>query len=523
MSNENYVGKHEKTAEPNETTYVPKHLSHPEKTLEDPNPYGVDLDSEHQDRDFREWTPGAIPKSVDLIGEKTIRAAQYYHEARERAREAAAGQQTHGFPESLKEFVRNKSLEYLNKKIVDYNELMENPEVIEQEFREPLLGLPELVKRRQNRLFSEIAIHNGRRSRFINDMFKPEKIDLKEYDYIGRLGEKDENGEYILDSRQVGNFMQWYYGNLAGLEAGWRQDCLYNNERILKENVERLTNPSGGKRQLPESYVTRINKLLDKKSPDFIDVKFRLFDPASDYFAKNSNDASYISEKWGHYRHDLGKPKRALSEIAIAPELYFDNFPEREMRTALHELTHAISGEPIEFGGHKEAERIFNEAMTEHIGSLIFQCGETLSLNGLTAEEAYRSAYGDPKEADAEIMAYLDKKMNEMKIMRIEANTPGFGNGYTYKAERGVLKYLQRGGQKVIDPMIFYEAYIEDDVPREKLRKEGKYYEGKPKGPDRTYGPAQTRLIQELLEAWPGCKNTRDLGELIERTYALAQ
>lgn len=440
-------------------------------------------------------TAEVTPRSNALLGRSAISAAQRFHWSRGLRDEARDEAKSNPF---LK-FCLGDREKHTEERANEYLSLLDNYPDVEKEIRRPLGELPPYFKEQQNDIFSKFIAYDKSGSNFIRSAINPaatenppESIFLAaltfkdipaktSYNFCDRLNEKDEQGNYIVPDRTVGNFVAWYHAQVAAYEAKNREEnqvrqAIYYEKATLA--IERGT--------LPESFRKNLG-LLDPESGSYISPEYKYIDMTNAVLSRDFLLGGYYEG----YPFSAKKPGEKIG-LNLAYSLSND---DKTMGVICHELTHMISGESIEFDGNKEAKRIFNEGLTESIAARIRQT-------------EYEPIEGEPELKDFD--------------------------GDTYENERAVLAFLQNGGEKEIDVMDFYDAYAEQDAFREELRMavaiedpaasldaqqkygtEAELFFSGEKLPARRYGPAQQKLIDELLEAFPECKDLAGLGEMI--------
>lgn len=446
---------------------------------------------------FAEETKDLVPRNSHLLGETALRNATSIPESAERAQKM----QALGAPS----FILENEKEILDKRIDRY---VKEDYDVEKEIREPLMNAPRFVKQSQNMIFSGLVDEEN----FVVRTLKPDKQDLRGtrafllstlgvgpkvpavyYDFVGRLTEKNEDGNYVVSDATVKNFISWYHAKTAGKT----KDILENMDNWWQSGYVEDLSIAVDAGILPESFSKNI-EVLDENSRKHIKLDCGVLDAINAYQQGDSGEFFTIG---GHCENNKFFRKKKI-------RLGLGNDEYSAMRVFYHELTHVIGGDPITFDGNEEAEMIFTEALTESISARI----------------------------DAMIEAENCQSEDERREMaRSLAEDVGYFGGNPYGVERKVLEYLQSGGKKVIDPMEFYEAYAEKDelyelirdekfslLPFDKSAEDGgeagfdmPEYDAFLDNPYRTYGPMQQKLIDDLLEAFPECKDLAGLGNLI--------
>ncbi len=417
-------------------------------------------------------------------------------------------------PSSEKSLKRHKDNGYSEKalnnlaKVLDddINKYVSGDYDVEKEVREPLAEAPNFLKIAQNNIFSFLI---GEHDNFITNVINPQKTDLrgsfrlsfdrgepnKYYDLVGKFTEKDEAGNYTVPDGTVKNFISWYHYRVANI----------NKEIARKMNIyirdyKTLLKTACDNNFLPKEFEKRA-ELLNNGSTDGISVETGVLDAISSYkngsiiFEGNCFNNPFSKDKPIKLRLDHWLERDSRQGYCVI--LSYDG-----LRALNHELTHAAAGDIIDFGSD-QANEIINEALTEIIGAIITR--------------AARLEHHDKSEYS--------------KIM--EGVWPFGGN--TYRKERKVLEFLSSRGQKTIDPMTFFSAYAETDKNYDLIRdgkkaelpflkglddaQASKEYESFRKKPYRTYGPAQQKLINALLESFPECKDLKDIGKMIVEKY----
>ena len=334
-----------------------------------------------------------------------------------------------------------------------------------------LAELPGGIRDRQNQIFTSLM--NEFKNNFILETIRPnqktkeiksdqdllwsiimgESEERREwYDFVGKLTELDENGKPVVSDELFQNFFEWYQASLAK-----RQNVLNVDKRNNIADYSNGVKNAVSNGYLPESLVRNLD-FFDPESPRFHDLNFALFDMMGEG-----------SSAVGTYFELL--PTEREAPIGIRADV--DN--QNKDGIIWHEFTHAISGDVIDFGDD-EANRIVDEALTEHISRIVRSSGDAGMF---------------PDDDDLEFMS-----------------------GSSYDEERSVVKWLATSGKRTIPPKMFFEAYAEYDPEYEEALKKVLYSEGwekvKPK-----VGPKKEALFSALLEAFPECEDVKDLGKLI--------
>ena len=383
---------------------------------------------------------------------------------------------------------------------------------VEKEIREPLATAPDIVKETQNIIFSNLIRKDEKN--FVLNTIKPKEYDLRNtqryllgvlglesrvpatyYDFAEKLTEKNEDKDYTVPDETVKNFVSWYQAEakLASEEIvdamkTWYLESYEDNlNRAIEYNI------------LPKPFKNNLER-LKPDSEHHIDLSYGVIDAVNAYRTIGGEEFFLIG---GHCQRESLFNRKEVIRLGIDN----DSRDWDAVEIFYHELTHAISGDAISFDGNREASRIINEGLTESIAAKISSMNE---LGGI--DEEYHQEVAD----------------------EIAEEVGTFG-GKAYKIERSVLGYLQSGGKNNINPDEFFEAYAETDELYELLR-DDKYYdlpfdknredsEDMPeydaflKNPYRTYGPAQQKLINSLLESFPECKDLAGLGEMIVEKF----
>ena len=337
-----------------------------------------------------------------------------------------------------------------------------------------LSKLPLNIRHQQNQIFTNLM--NEDSSKFLLNTLAPNVVMLKKpndaatlleralfmrreqrvwYDFIGKLTERDEDGNPTVSDETFQNFFEWYQSNLAKRQHELNIEAPDNIARY-SDNVKKAVNEG----HLPESLADNL-EFFDPDSPRACNLNFSLFDMMG--------NGSSASGSYTNLRIDKEAPISIRADAAVGYDKY---------KIIWHELTHAISGDTFDFG-NEEANRIVEEALTEHISHMIFSSEEGTHLDG-----------------------------DEFDFM----------SGKAYKKERNVVKWLASGGVKTISPQMFYEAYAEYDHNYEKNHDEW-LYGGKEEYPKPEIGPKKEALYSALLEAFPDCKDTNDLGKMITEKF----
>lgn len=371
---------------------------------------------------------------------------------------------------------------------------------VEKEVREPLSEAPAFIKHRQNETFTRLATED-RNGTFITRIINPKKYERKRnvldaifsrgptiyYDFIGKLTEKDDNGKYVIPDETVKNFVSWYHTKMANKE---KQVSDVYDINYYKDSLHLAVQHD----ILPKAFEERV-KLLNNDSEKSINVENGVLDAINAY--KEGYDDFFVSggECTGLLFSREKEIKLSINLLLLKESYGRLDLEYDALKTFYHELTHAISGDKINFGDNKRANKIFDEALTESISNLILEAMD----------------FEDPEETIDDINPF---------------------GGVSYKLGRKVLEYLSSGGGKDINPTEFYAAYIETDKNYESIRDEDffnlsfcKDYDDYDQlydkigdfedNPYRTYGPNQQKLIDDLLESFPECKDLTGLGKMI--------
>ena len=444
------------------------------------------------------------PRNSILLGKKALDYADYLQNSSERLKRLRNTE----VPGSI--FLDNaeKSLNVW----IDYY-IGEDYDV-EKEVREPLAIAPNRVKEAQNIIFSKLVRKD--KKDFVLNTIKPKEHDLRNtrrylleimraesyvpatyYDFAEKLTEKNEDENYTVSDETVKNFVSWYQAEAKSAS----EELVDAMETRYLENYEDNLNRAIEYGVLPKTFKNNLER-IKPDSKQHIDLSYGVMDAINAYKMTSGDEFFLIG---GHCQRGLLDRERAI-------RLGIDNDSENwdTVEIFYHELTHAISGDEISFDGNEEASRIVDEALTESIAAKI-------------------SSIGTLEDVDEE---YLQEAADEI------AEEIGTFGGKSYKIERAVLDYLQSGGNNNIDPDEFFEAYAETDELYELLR-DNRYYdffdkhkEGNKDTPEhnafldtflenpyRTYGPAQQKLINSLLESFPECKDLAGLGEMIVNKF----
>lgn len=430
--------------------------------------------------EFAKETEDLAPKNSHLLGRTALRNTTSISESAERAEKLHALGAPDFIVKNEDEILENRIERYLSE---DYD--------VNEEVRELLSDAPKGVKQAQNIIFSELAKENE----FITRTINPEKIDLRNsqayllsvlgigpkvpavyYDFIGKITEKDEEGNYVLPDETVKNFVSWYHAKTAEKS----KEVLENMEGWWPEAYNQDLEIAVSSGVLPASLAANAKKRVE--------LECGVLDPINAYEQGNAGEFFAIGGQCEKNIFSIEKKIR----LGLGKEEY------DAMKIFYHEFTHVISGDAIAFDGNAKAEAIFVEAMTESIATRVL---------GMIDVENHND-----EEEQREAAAKITEKI-------------GYFGGKPYKIERKILEYLQSGGKKEIDPMEFYEAYAEVDEKYEAIRNEeyGKYDQNELDdildNPQRTYGPKQQKLIDDLLEAFPDCKDLAGLGRMIVEKF----
>lgn len=442
--------------------------------------------------EFADSIDDLTPKNAILLGETALLNMEKLREQKERAQKLREWNAPTKIVDDSERLLNDRIDRYMKE---DYD--------VEKELREPLINAPNFVKEAQNVIFSNL-IKEGEKN-FITETIRPEKIDTRGsrryllgvlgilppipatyYNFVDKLTEKNEEGEYVVSDETAKNFVSWYHKKAENKS----NEILDEMESLLGGYGEEL---SSAIRYglLPKQFEERL-RLLENGS---LEIGIGILDAINAYGRGGAGEFFAIN---GHCERSSFTREKTI-------RLGLSN--NRVLETFYHEATHAIAGDSIDFDGNREAERIFNEGLTESISAILLGAIELEGFRGETEDELERIA-GE-----------------------IGKNVGAFG-GETYKKERAVLEFLSSGGKKTIKPQEFYAAYAETDQNFELIRDEKyddlpfyKYpteeddnldeYDAFLSNPYRTYGPNQQKLINDLLSAFPECKDLAGLGEMI--------
>ena len=346
--------------------------------------------------------------------------------------------------------------------------------------RATLAELPANTQHLQNQIFTNLMNESG--SRFILETIRPSQLmkkgadtteerflqimlgirteKVKWYDFIGKLTETDADGKPTISDELFQNFFEWYQASLAA------QQHKLNAERPkdvaeYSDGVENAVNEG----HLPECFVKNLD-FFEPDSPRAHNLNFSLFDMMD----VNTSAVGVYSE---HMPIDRDAPIGVRVDAVVGNDKY---------RIIWHELTHAAAGDIIDFGNN-EANRIVNEALTEHISHMISKSGDGMF----------------PDDDDFDFMS-----------------------GDSYARERDVVMWLASSGNKTVPPNVFYEAYAEYDPKFEEVYNDfvsGYINCADDNGPKPEVGPKKEALFSALLEAFPDCKDVEDLGKLIIKKF----
>lgn len=339
------------------------------------------------------------------------------------------------------------------------------------EMREALEWLSPQAKYKQNQIFTKVLERDLEKNQFILQAVNP-NVRVKDslmayflddsavsYDFVGRLTEKDENGSPVLSDLTFENFFNWYQANLAKRQKELKTEFI-ESIKDYKEHAEKVV--AGGR--LPECFSDNLT-MLDPDSENARDFNFYIFDL---YGSAIDTQGAYTECKFDSRSAPIG----ISAKLAFGKEL-------GHLSTLWHEITHAIAGDKMIFYNF-EAERIFNEAMTEHISNIVTIGDDT--------------DYWEPEEY-------------------------AFMSGFTYAGERATLNELAKSGAIKIDPNLFYEAYAEWDHEFEAKEREIEASSDPlarmEMGAQPRIGPKKRALYDALFAAFPECKTRADLGKLI--------
>lgn len=338
--------------------------------------------------------------------------------------------------------------------------------------RTMLTKLPASHRHLQNQIFTNLM--NEYESTFILETLKPNRMIRKGmdtfpgalmglnseqmtwYDFIGKLTELDKDGKPVVSDGSFQNFFEWYQASLAKRQHelnAERSTHVADYSNCLKNAVKNEL--------LPESFAKNLD-FFEPDSPRSRNLNFSLFDLMGNGSSASGLYVEYIST-------DREAPIGLRADIAVSNDIY---------EVIWHELTHVISGDMIDFGDD-EANRIVDEALTEHISHLIL--------------------------------------LNDVNMFENEEFD--FMSGEAYTSERDAVGWLASGGANTVSPKLFYEAYAEYDPEYEKKYDEWLHYMDEDEMPKPKVGPKKEALFSALLKAFPECRDVNDLGKLIVKKF----
>ncbi|MBR2994057.1 hypothetical protein IKF43_01515 [Candidatus Saccharibacteria bacterium] len=409
--------------------------------------------------EFAKSIEDSTPKNSRLLGQTALNSA-YSVDLNLGAVER------YNYPELHDHFIH-----ILNKRIDQY--ISEEYDV-EKEIREPLAKAPDSIKKMQNEIFSDLIRPEDH---FIMRTIRPEKCETRTevkvfaavfgekvpevYDFTSKITEKGNSEEYIIPDKTIKNFISWYH-NRASDESKdiFRELNSYANDYKNYVHIASKYNI------LPKEFEEKV-KLLNDESEDAFSVEYGLLDAINAY-RETSDELYKIGGTCEYAGHSFIRNKKINLRLDLCLKNHGKLYPTG-LSTFYHELTHAASGDDILFGNNEKARRIFNEALTESI------CNRIMKIVDL-------SKYSN---------------IDNEALNNIES----FG-GRSYKTERKVLEYLSSGGKKNISPAEFYIAYIDENLYDEDFSINNP-------------GPNQQKLIDDLLESFPECKDLTGLGKMI--------
>lgn len=407
---------------------------------------------------------------------------------------------THQAPDALVELQQSKFEDSLS----DWN----SPEMIQQ-VREDLENLSPQAKEEQNRIINTCLVRTGS-SKFLDTMIKPRRTEhdtspeellleqlfgiphKKDSDYISRLIEKDNSGNYVVPNKTVANFIDWYHKSIAQLEKG-----LGNIARKSEKAFVSYVKQAIDDKLLPESFLDNIER-LDEESSQYDPPTYTI----SDYSSNEKNSYSGLCES----TYAPVKNSPLWLKLINHNDEHLIAF---DLLVLYHEYMHYVVNDTL-FIRNPKVNTIINEGLTETLSSLAIHLRHP--------------------------------QMGEYQ----------FGMGNVYPIERSTIVFLQSGGKKTIDPKIIIEAHAKkpsDSFLQSITEKDGflDWYTEKytsifgdvPKEfisvdihnsidqnfiiefatENHIYRPEEERFFEAVYQAFPSCKTPDDIERLIENKY----